>query len=638
MYVAPLVRREFALLARSKWLWLLTIPIFWVGRNFLTIPIAEGPLLTIGTASNATTLVSFAAIIVCFRSIIGERESGTIRVTAGTPLSRTDVLVGKALGRGLALALPLGGAVLCLTALGWAQYGPPPLIPYLGFLILALGFCIIYSNLITAISATASSTVRSAVLSITAIWLLGNGTNYVLSIYSFFTRQSITISNPPNDPLLFLAVRAFPRSSYRTLVNTLLDLPNTHQFFVDALQITASSDTGFAVNHVFGPNPPVYLSPWIAALTFLMWLIGPLSLAAIRFQSIDLTRPVSTLSTKFVGVFPIQLRQLWIHIFSGPFSVFSVLVSDRDRLRVSAWMPVARREFTHKSQSIGTPLLFVLVILGVLWQLTGAIPLASETLGADITLAAFQIPVALFGILGPVFFGFRTIVNERESGAIRYTTGTPISRTGVILGKTVALIFAVTTPLVYGLLIGSSLGILWHGLFSPFVFIGMLAVSILYVSFHAVLIVSISAIASTTTRSAALGFGYVLIAGLWQVIQRSIYSFVANPSYSLYRPPPDTVYFLTRRLFPRHLFNVISNWVLGIGNSSATYATALQIQQAAGEPNNAFISPTLVVDTAYSNQTVPLVLEPWVAGVFLILGLVGVLAMTVYHFQTTDLT
>lgn len=638
MRVTPLVWREFALLAHSKWLWILTLPFFWVGNNFLTARIAHEPLLTIGAASTATTLVGFASIIVCFRSIIGERESGSIRITAGTPLSRTAVLIGKALGRGLALALPLGLAVICLTVLGWSRYGPPPLGPYLGFLFLSVALSILFSNLITAISAITSSTVRSAGLSMTTVWFLGDGSNLFISLYETLNGHALNFESPPSDPLLFLGVRLFPLEAYRVVVNTLLNLPNTHRYFADALQIAASSETGFAVSQVFGPNPPFYLTPWFAALTLLLWLVGPLGLAGLRFQNVDLTKPASTLSDRIAGYLPIHLRRLWTRLTRAPFTAFVALVSKATNSRRLDWIPVARREFTVKSQSLGTPVLFMLTVLMVFWQLNGVLPIARETLGPDVILGAFQFPIAMLGMLGTFFFGFRSIVHERESGAIRYTTGTPISRTNVALGKIIALMFSVGTPLMYGLVIGAGVGILRHGLFSLTAFFGMLAASLLYLGFNAVLVVGLSTFVSTSTRAAALGFAYLLVALIWQIIQRSIYSLFVGPSYSLYRPPPDTAYFLTRRLFPRQLFNVLSNWALGVGNSSTTYVSALRIKQAATNPSHILISPGLVVDTTYDGHPVPIVLEPWVAVVLLAGGLLGIFALTVYRFQTTDLT
>lgn len=639
MHVTPLVRREFALLARSKWLWVLTLPFFWVGNNFLTTSAAPDPRLTIGAASTAATILSFASIIVCFRSIIGERESGSIRITAGTPLSRTEILVGKALGRGLALALPLGLAILALTILGGTRYGPPPIAPFVGFLLASLALAVIYSNLVTAISATVSSTLRGAVLSLLTVWLLGEASSRTLNLYEQFTGQAVSTGNPPADPLLFLSQRLFPLDAYRAVVNVLLDLPNTHTYFLNALQATSNGTTGFAVKQVFGSNPPFYLTSWFAALTLLLWAVAPLALAALHFERIDLTKPVSTFSDRLAHLLPIQLRRLWTKLVDTPFTIVLTALSKLNLpSRWLAWTPVARREFTVKAQSLGTPVVFALTVLAVVWQLNGALPIAHETLGANLTLAAFQVPIALLGLFATVFIGFRSIVHERETGAIRYTTSTPISRSQIILGKIIALTFAVAIPLSYGLIIGGTLGIFRYGPFSPVVFVGVLAVAFLYLAFNAAAVVGLSTFASTSTRAATLGFAYLAVTGLWQLIHRSIYSLFVDASYPLQNPPPDTLYFLTRRLSPRQLFNVASNWLLGVGNSSTTYANALRIKDAASNPNHFLISPGLVVDVTFDGHLIPAVLAPWVAILLLVAGISVVLAASMYRFQTIDLT
>lgn len=639
MRVTPLVRREFALLVRSKWLWLLAIPVFWVGNNHLTSGSTKEPWLAIAASSSAVTIVSFIAIIVCFRSIIGERESGSIRITAGTPLSRTELLVGTALGRGFAMALPVGLGVFAITSLSWARYGTPALGALAGFLVVALLVIIVYSGLVTALSAVSSSTVRAVAISTAVIWLLGDGSSLFTTLYELAIGHPINGLNPPSDPVYFLIRRLFPLNAYRAVVNSLLGLPNTDEYFVTALQATNSGQTGFAVTQVFGPNPPFYLTPWFAFLTLLLWAVLPVSLAAVRFQHYDLTTLTGDVRSRLARYVPLLLHRTWTRLGRIPFTVFTTLVNGTTNGHIDQdWIPIARREFAVKDQSLGTPILFGLSLITVFWQLNMVLPVAHRKLGPNVTLAAFQFPVAILGMLGTFFLGFRSIVYERESGAIRHTVGTPISRKNVVLGKIVALVFAVGTPILYVLAIGSVVGILQNGFFSLTAFLGFLFAVIVYLCLNAALFIGVSTVVSTSTRAAALGFGYLLVTLMWPFIHRSAYGLFVGPSYPFSQPPPDMAYFFTRRLFPRQLFYVLSNWATGVANSSTEYPKALLIEQAAADPTRTLFTHGLVTNVAFDAHPVPFILKPWFAIVLIGAWIFGLVAVTTYRFRAIDLT
>lgn len=79
-------------------------------------------------------ILSFAAIILTYDSISGEREDGTLKLTLSNPVSRASVILGKYLGGMVSLLIPLLTAVMLnliiililgvdLTAAYWGRIG-----------------------------------------------------------------------------------------------------------------------------------------------------------------------------------------------------------------------------------------------------------------------------------------------------------------------------------------------------------------------------------------------------------------------------------------------------------------------------------------------------------------------------------
>jgi ABC-2 type transport system permease protein len=77
----------------------------------------DGPPVTsssfLRTLSNVTRLlVPLTGAVVAYASVVGERESGTLKLLLSLPHSRLDVLVGKLLGRSGVLAVPVLAGLL----------------------------------------------------------------------------------------------------------------------------------------------------------------------------------------------------------------------------------------------------------------------------------------------------------------------------------------------------------------------------------------------------------------------------------------------------------------------------------------------------------------------------------------------
>ncbi|MEF8854518.1 MAG: ABC transporter permease subunit, partial [Haloarculaceae archaeon] len=132
MSTLAVAKKDFRDAIRSRALWGLSL-LFFLLVSGIGVAYAEFDALSGGQptptgliffiASGVGTYVSLAALLTCFKSIAGERESGTIKVLLSLPHSRRDVILGKWLGRSAVLALPVVGTFVIGVAIGGVLMG-----------------------------------------------------------------------------------------------------------------------------------------------------------------------------------------------------------------------------------------------------------------------------------------------------------------------------------------------------------------------------------------------------------------------------------------------------------------------------------------------------------------------------------
>jgi ABC-2 type transport system permease protein len=143
--------------------------IFWVG--------ALDPDLAVTDAIQLTVLFGFlfvplVSLMSSYLSVVGERESGTIRILLGYPVSRNAVVLGKHLSR---LAIVWTGVVLAFVvgAVGAVvMYAEPRLAALATFCMLTMLFAGAYVGIGTAISVTSRSRRRAMTKTVVAYFVL----------------------------------------------------------------------------------------------------------------------------------------------------------------------------------------------------------------------------------------------------------------------------------------------------------------------------------------------------------------------------------------------------------------------------------------------------------------------------------
>ncbi|EMA35414.1 ABC transporter permease [Halobiforma nitratireducens] len=229
------------------------------------------------TSGLVALFVPLTAIVVCYKSLAGERELGSIKLLLAQPTTRRDVFVGKVVGRAGVLAVGLGIGVVVGLGFGATLLGTLEAVAVVTFVLLTLVFAAAYAAIVVSLSATTGSTARATTLALgffvlfELLWdIVPIGLLYVVSGFSF----------PTEIPdWVFTVTQASPSSAYfSSLVALLPDL-------ADQVGAEPGLEAGVEVTTDSGP---LYASPEIGLVVLVLWLLVPTAIGYYRFDRADL--------------------------------------------------------------------------------------------------------------------------------------------------------------------------------------------------------------------------------------------------------------------------------------------------------------------------------------------------------------
>ena len=285
-------RKDFHDAVRSKWLWGMTavfVGLFVGSAYFIGSNLPNGRSVTSDAFVQTlgqfviTLLVPLVAIVASYSSIVGERESGTIKLLLSLPHSRQDAIAGKTAGRSAVVALSLSvGLVLALGVL--VVYGVGmELLHYIAFTLLTVLLGVVFVSIAVGVSA-ATSTNRRAMLATVAL--------YVVFIRFWEQVRRILLVFNDNlslgwDPLAIakygLFIKYFnPIRAYQTLIASLYT-----ETTLDARLYGANRMSGMFIKQQLG-TAPFYLSDPVVLAQFLLWLVLPVAVGYLVFRDADL--------------------------------------------------------------------------------------------------------------------------------------------------------------------------------------------------------------------------------------------------------------------------------------------------------------------------------------------------------------
>ncbi|WP_247728814.1 ABC transporter permease subunit [Halovivax limisalsi] len=233
------------------------------------------------TAGLAALFVPILAIVVCYKSLAGERELGSIKLLCSLPTTRGEVFVGKVLGRAGVLGFGLGVGLVIGLAFGAALLGHVDVVAGSIFVLLTLAFVAVYATIVVGLSATTGSTARATTLALgffVAFELLWDAV--VMGI--LYVAGGFSLPNPATMPeWAFTVMQLSPSAAYFSgLVALLPDVASQ-----------ADADPGGAgagVEVSTGEAEPIFASPEIGLVVLALWFAVALLVGYRRFDAADL--------------------------------------------------------------------------------------------------------------------------------------------------------------------------------------------------------------------------------------------------------------------------------------------------------------------------------------------------------------
>jgi ABC-2 type transport system permease protein len=204
-------------------------------------------------AAPVTLFVAVASVVVCYKSIAGEVESGSGKLLLSLPHTRRDVVLGKAVGRGLVLAIPVAVGLLVMLAVvfaGGVSFSPVDYAVFVG------------------VSASTTSTARAATLLILLLVVFEFAWD-VVPLGAWFVANG------------FQVPAGFGTGNFATMpdwVAFLFQLPPSGAY--------QNAIGGFLSGA--GPSEAFYLSNWFSLVVLSLWALVPLVIGYARYQRTDL--------------------------------------------------------------------------------------------------------------------------------------------------------------------------------------------------------------------------------------------------------------------------------------------------------------------------------------------------------------
>ena len=223
-------------------------------------------------ANVISTFVAITAILICYKSVAGERENGSIKLLLSLPHTRGEVILGKIAGRTAVLTVPTVGALLLGTVLGSALLGAVDPVATALLLLVAVAFALTFVSAMVGFSAMTGSTTKAAALTVGVFFVFELFWD-VVTIAIVFVTSGFELPSPAAYPAwIYPIMQIPPTSAFLSTLNAV----------VPGGTITAGGMPNASAFEA------IYASPWIGVVVLAVWLVVPAIVGYRRFQATDL--------------------------------------------------------------------------------------------------------------------------------------------------------------------------------------------------------------------------------------------------------------------------------------------------------------------------------------------------------------
>lgn len=234
-------------------------------------------------------IIPLIAVVLGWKAIAGERNSGSIKILLSLPHSRKDVLIGKFIGRSAVLSLSLVAGFVFAAVVVAVLFGGFDVVDYVGLLVVSILYGIAYTSIAVSVSSLTKNTSIAAALAASIIvtfyivWESVLGVLALLVQLDYLSGVEYTTTGPqgeitasrPHQPAFFF--NSFdPGVAYR---NVLSFATSVAEESPDAVQ---------SLEDAFDGSVPFYLQDWFAIVVLVFWITVPLAIALYRFDRVDI--------------------------------------------------------------------------------------------------------------------------------------------------------------------------------------------------------------------------------------------------------------------------------------------------------------------------------------------------------------
>lgn len=288
-------RKDFEDAVRSKMLWGLVF----VFVSFLTMALLSAEQLfpepvtvtatmaLVGVAMLAQLFIPGIALVAGYLSVVGERQSGSLRVLLSYPFSRFDIVVGKVVGRavitGTALAVGFATASVLIVVL----YGMPQATTFGGFVASGVLVGLTFTGL--AVGGSAAAQTRGRAMALTIGSFMGMVFFWKPVVVGLYYGVIGSLPGIQAESWYFLLKRLNPLEAYRVLTGAVLDrrIAEVPEFPIEDVPTTTSPEQLELSNRIAG-EVPFYLEDWFSVIVLLVWGLVPIVVGYWRFKDSDL--------------------------------------------------------------------------------------------------------------------------------------------------------------------------------------------------------------------------------------------------------------------------------------------------------------------------------------------------------------
>ncbi|WP_440766376.1 ABC transporter permease [Natronorubrum sp. DTA7] len=301
--VRAIARKDFQDAVRSWMFWGLSV------FFFVLLVAVTGTLSYFGediAAEGATTealvffvsqitrlVIPLIALILGWKAIAGERETGSIKILLSLPHSRKDVLLGKLIGRSAVLSLSLVVGFVLAAVVVAALLGGFDVVDYFSLLVMAIIYGIAYTSIAVSLSSLTRSTTIAGAAMFGIFILFYVVWNALQSVFQLLMNRGTiegveyTVEFPSGDGTV--QEMTAERLPDWALFIDMIDPGNAFQNTITFLGSFGGEDMGTSYPaEWFANGVPFYLENWFSFVILLLWIVVPTAIALYRFDRVDL--------------------------------------------------------------------------------------------------------------------------------------------------------------------------------------------------------------------------------------------------------------------------------------------------------------------------------------------------------------